>query len=140
MTRKEFGIFLAKDAARRGIGLDMIARNSDIPSYKLHKASVGAYELSYKEIKRIVLYLRYSPKQPPFNERSKTKVCDICGSRQHKQGCPYYEPFSLHRCDLCGQAIVEGEDYIRIPGEELGRNKEDLLICRECAGKHTKYA
>lgn len=140
MTRRGFGQFLARDCDRKGIALAMVARNTGIPLWKLEEAARSLYILTYKEIKRIVQFMRYSPKQPPFNERSKKKVCDICGSIQHKKGCPYYEPFSLHRCDLCGGKIYEGEDYIRIPGEELGRNKEDLIICRECAGKHTKYA
>ena len=140
MTRKEFGIFLAEDAARRGIGLGMIARNSDIPLWKLEEASRSVYTLTYKEIKRIIQFMGYKPTQPPFNEGSKTKVCDICGSFYHRKGCPYYVPIKARRCSVCGQAIVEGEDYIKIPGESLGRNKEDLLICHDCAGKHTKYA
>ncbi len=139
MTKREFGGFLARDCNRKGISLTMVARNTDIPLWKLEDASQNRYVLSYKEIKRIVRFMHYSPTQPPFSERSEKKVCEICGSTKHLNGCPCFEPFYAHRCSLCGGGIEEGEPYLRIPGEELGRNREDLFICQDCAEKYRKF-
>lgn len=45
-------------------------------------------------------------------------MCDVCGSTYgHKPGCPEAEdaePETIGFCSLCGDKIVDGEDYFDI--------------------------
>ena len=40
--------------------------------------------------------------------------CEYCGyDIRHDYRCPLYEqPKSIHKCDICGNGILNGEEYI----------------------------
>ena len=40
-------------------------------------------------------------------------MCEICRNNPCIQGCPnYVPPLAEHYCDVCGDGIYEGEEYI----------------------------
>ena len=41
--------------------------------------------------------------------------CEYCGQYgSHNPRCPLYEsPKASHYCSICGEGILEGEDYIK---------------------------
>lgn len=45
--------------------------------------------------------------------------CEICQHENHIVGCPYYEGKHLLRCDVCGEFIYEGEEYLENNGSDL---------------------
>lgn len=46
--------------------------------------------------------------------------CEICQHENHIVGCPYYEGKHLSRCDVCGEFIYEGEEYLENNGGGSG--------------------
>lgn len=42
--------------------------------------------------------------------------CEICQHENHIVGCPYYEGKHLSHCDVCGEFIYEGEEYLENNG------------------------
>lgn len=45
--------------------------------------------------------------------------CEICQHENHIVGCPYYEGKHLSHCDVCGEFIYEGEEYLENNGGDL---------------------
>ena len=45
--------------------------------------------------------------------------CEICQHENHIVGCPYYERKHLSHCDVCGEFIYEGEEYLENNGGDL---------------------
>jgi len=62
-------------------------------------------------------------------------LCEECKrSFGHDPRCPYYAPKkSSHRCSICGQEILSGEDYIENDNGEF-RHYECFYGMRELLG------
>lgn len=55
-------------------------------------------------------------------------MCSICGYSKCPSGCPNAdEPPAVYECDVCGESIVVGDEYVDIDGKKIHRECfEDL--------------